>query len=152
MSAGSSSVPGGNAYGDIVDELRWATGASRTTLRLDAPGTVFPVVAEALAPGVGSISDDTSINLRRAATFRFLEREQRNLVQADCTTGELAAPPELVELYGVKAQMLAPIVRKGRLVGIVSVHYLPSGREWSENDVAALDDAVRHVVQELERL
>jgi GAF domain-containing protein len=41
--------------------------------------------------------------------------------------------------------MLAPLVRDGRLIGIISVHYAPSTREWTEEDVAALDDAARRV-------
>jgi GAF domain-containing protein len=133
-----------------VEELLERTGATRTTLRLDRPGAVFPVAAEALAPGARSIRDETGIDLRKAATVQFLEREQRNLIQGDCGAGDYPAPPELIELYGVKAQMLAPIVRDGRLAGIVSVHYAPSTREWSAGDVEALDDAARRVLEELE--
>lgn len=135
----------------IVEELLEATGASRVTIRLDAPDVVFPVVAEALAPGVRSIRGDDSIDLRRAATFRFLERELRQLVQSDCLAGEHPAPRELVELYGVRAQMLAPILRGGRLVGIVSVHDAARPREWGEGETAALNDAVERARVELER-
>src|SRR3990172_9564471 len=91
-------------------ELLEATRASRVTLRLDTPGEVFPVVAEALAPGVRSIRSATEIDLRKAGTFQFLAREWRLLIQADCLVDEPVAPPELIELYGVRAQMLAPIV------------------------------------------
>ena len=110
---------------------------------------MFPVVAEALGPGARSIAGDSSIDLRAAATFKFLEREQRNLIQEDCAAGESPAPPELIEFYGVKAQMLAPIVRDGQLVGIVSVHYAPATREWTEEDVGALEDATRRVTEAL---
>jgi len=132
-------------FQEIVEELRERTGATRTTLRLDTPGDVFPVVAEALAAEARSIRGETAIDLRRAATFQFLDRERRNLVQSDCAAGDFPAPPELIELYGVKAQMLAPIVGGDRLVGIVSVHYAPSTREWSDEDVAALDEAARRI-------
>jgi maleate isomerase len=132
----------------VLDELREATAASRVTLRLDTPGQVFPVVGEALAPGIRSIRDATEIDLRAAKTFQFLEREQRILVQNDCERGDHPAPRELIRLYGVKAQMLAPIVQDHRLVGIVSVHYAPATRRWSANDVTALEDAVARI-QEL---
>jgi maleate isomerase len=134
-----------------VEELLEATGASRATLRLDASDAVFLVVAEALAPGVRSIRDDDSIDIRRAATFRFLERELRPLVQNDCLGGEHPAPKELVDFYGVRAQMLGPIVRDGRLVGIVSVHDAAGPRQWGEQETAALNDAVKRVGVELER-
>jgi maleate isomerase len=121
--------------------LLQATGASRVTLRLDTPGEVYPVVAEACAPGVRSIKGATEIDLRRAKTFQFLERERRVLVQADCLVDEPAVPPALIELYGVRAQMLAPLVSGGRLVGIVSVHHAGWPRKWTEAEIAALEAA-----------
>jgi maleate isomerase len=135
---------------EIVEELLKQARASRVTIRLDTPGQVFPVVAEALEEGTRSIADDASIDLRASATFKFLERERRNLIQEDCAAGEFPAPPELIELYGVKAQMLAPILGDDRLVGILSVHFAPATRVWTSGDVAALDAAAARVTTELE--
>ena len=134
---------------EILEDLLRATDASRTTLRLDLPDQgpgLDTVVAEALAPGVRSLMDDTSIrNLRGVATVRFLEEHRRVLVQNDCLTGDPAPPPELIELYGVKAQMLAPVVREDRLAGVVSVHYAAGPRDWSSEDVAVLQEAAERV-------
>ena len=47
----------------IVDELRAMFDVGRCTLRRDVPGEPFPVVHEALAPGVGSLIGDTSVSL-----------------------------------------------------------------------------------------
>jgi maleate isomerase len=129
----------------ILEDLRDATVASRVTLRLDTPGHVFPVVGEALAPGIRSIRDATEIDLRAATTFQYLERELKPLIQNDCTQGSHPAPAELIEFYGVKAQMLSPVVRDDRLAGIVSVHYAPATRRWSATDIAALEDAVARI-------
>jgi GAF domain-containing protein len=129
------------SFQTVVERLLVETGASRTTLRLDAPDAVFPVVAEALAPGVGSIAADTSIDLKASPTFVFLEREHRLLVQSDLRDAAVAAPPELVAQYGVRAQIVAPIVRDRRLKGIVSVHYAPGPREWTPDDVEAVERA-----------
>ncbi len=133
------------SYDAIVQELLEATGASRVTLRLETPGQVYPVVAEALSPGVGSIREATEIDLRAARTFQFLDREHRLLVQRDCLTDEPVAPPELIELYGVRAQMLAPLVRDERLIGIVSVHHAGTPRDWTEAEIAALNGAVERI-------
>src|SRR5215208_2325652 len=139
---------------EILEDLLRATDASRTTLRLDLSDQdagLDAVVAEALAPGVRSISDDTSIrNLRGVSTVRFLEEQRRVLVQNDCLADDLAPPPELIELYGVRAQMLAPIVREDRLAGVISVHYVPGPRQWSAEDIAALREAAERVQQELD--
>ncbi len=138
----------------IMEDLLRSTESSRTTLRLDLPDQdagLDAVVAEALAPGVRSLRGDTSIrNLCDVSTVRFLETQRRLLVQNDCSADDLAPPPELIELYGVKAQMLAPIVREDRLVGVISVHHAPGPRDWSAEDVAALREAIEHVQRELD--
>ena len=144
---------GVEAFQRILDELLAATNASRTTFRLDWPEWglhVDDVAAEARKPGVASLVGQTSIDQRRAETVRWLERELRPLVQDDCSAAEHPPPAELVELYGVRAQMLAPVARDDRLVGWVSVHQTGSTRRWASEDVgaferaaAAIDDALR---------
>jgi GAF domain-containing protein len=47
--------------------------------------------------------------------------------------------------------MLAPIVREDRLVGVISVHYVPGPRDWSAEDVAALRETAERVQRELDR-
>jgi len=132
-----------------IETLLQRTGASRTTLRLDRPEGFFPVVAEALAPGIRSIADDTSIDLGASPTFQSLEHERRLLIQADLLAADPAPPTELIELYGARAQMLAPVVRDDALAGIVSVHYAQGPREWTDDDVAALEEAAAQVLAEL---
>jgi maleate isomerase len=124
-----------------VEELLRATGASRTTFRLDRPewgAHADDVFAEARAAGVESLAGNTSIRQREAATLRWLERERRILVQDDCAGADPAPPRALVELYGVRAQMLAPVEQAGELVGWLSVHENGAPRRWSDADVAAL--------------
>ena len=145
----------GASFQEIMEDLLGSADASRTTLRLDLPDQdagLDAVVAEALAPGVRSIRDDTSIrNLRDVSTVRFLEEQRRPLVQNDCLADDLAPPSELIELYSVKAQMLAPIVRDDRLIGVISVHYVPGTRDWSSEDVAALREAAERVQREVDK-
>jgi GAF domain-containing protein len=142
-------------FQEILEDLLDSTAASRTTVRLDIPSKNFhldEVAAEALAPGVRSLKDDTSINdLRKVPTYEFVEKERRILVQNDCLTADPAPPPALIDYYGVKAQMLGPVVRDDRVIGIISVHYTPGPREWSEKDVAALEDALKRVRRALEQ-
>ena len=138
------------ALQDIVDRLLEELDASRITLRLDTPGEIFPVRYEALAPGIRSIKGDTSVgDLREAKTFQWVERERRLLVQDDTLDADPPVPPALVDVYGARAQMLAPVEREGRLVGIVSVHYAPGPREWTPEDRAVLERARAGVESEL---
>jgi maleate isomerase len=136
--------PATGVYQEIVAGLLADVAASRTTLRLDVEGKNFPAVAEALAPGVPPIKQDESLDQRGAATAQWLMRTREILVQDDCATAD-PPPQALLEVYGVKAQMLAPIVDEGRVVGWISVHHTPSTRGWSERDVAALRAAAGRV-------
>src|ERR1700737_4956594 len=129
----------------VLADLLIATGASRVTLRLARPGEGFPVIAEALSPGTPSITSGVSPDLTRAPTMRYLAEHHSNLIQDDCSIAEVPPPPELLEFYGVKAQMLAPIVAGTELIGLVSVHYAPSPRHWTTEEIDALDRTAREI-------
>lgn len=139
---------------EVMEDLLKATDASRTTVRLDMPAqnlVLEKVAAEATACGVRPLKGDKSIkDLRNAVPpVRFVEENLQILVQEDCLTADLAPPSELIEHYGVKAQMLAPVVENGHLIGIISVHYTPEPRHWSEKDIVALQDAAERIEREL---
>ena len=136
----------------ILAELIETIGASRTTLRLDEAEYGFhinDVVAEAVAPGERSLRGQTSIDQRAAATAQWVEKNRRLLVQSDLSLGEPRAPDALIKLYGVHAQMLAPVEREGRLDGWISVHEARGPRNWTEQDQAALRKAVEDVLRAL---
>lgn len=125
----------------IADGLRSELRASRVTIRLANDEAEFPVVAEARNPGVQTLFGATEIDARAGATFRFVERELRPVVQDDISRHNLAPPPGFSTRYGTRAQMLAPIVAHGKLVGVVSVHQVNAPRRWSRSDLAVLERA-----------
>lgn len=132
-------------YQEVADELLRLTGGSRVTIRLERPGETLPVVAEALAPGIPSIQGPSSIDLRAAPTVRYLAETLGILVQDDLLATDTPPPPELIQQYGVRAQMLAAVGVDGKLAAIVSVHYSPGPRHWSEAEVAAIEAAAARV-------
>ena len=139
----------------VMADLLAKTNASRTTLRLDVEERGFSVnsvVAEALAPGVKSIAAERTMPQHKTQTAGYLEQHRKILVQNDCANAELQPPKELMQIYGTKAQMLAPLERGGRLAGWISVHYNPSTREWTPQDVTALEAAVASTQQELDAM
>jgi gluconolactonase len=136
----------------LVDELLQRLGASRVTLRIDdVPGEVFPVKAESLAPGVNSIAADRTIPIRESATFRWVERERRILVQDDILSSPIAPAAALTGPYRARSQMLAPVFRGDDLVGLVSVHQVGELREWTPDEVALVEGAVGRVEAALGR-
>lgn len=117
-------------------DLLSSTGADRVTVRVDSPPfnlAVDSVAAEACGPGVKSLAGDSSLDQRNLDTVRWLDSHREVLVQEDFSRPPFP-PAALLDIYGVKAQVLAPIQYGGALAGWVSVH---SGRPrpWAEHDV-----------------
>jgi len=135
-----------NEIDAILRELLSRTGASRATLRQDVPGDVFPVTHEALADGVAPITGVATPDMARQPVV--LEIQQgRQVVQEDC----LAASAEphfrtMLELYGgLRAQIVTPVVRDGRVAAIVSLHQLGRTRHWTEAEIEAARRAAEQV-------
>ncbi len=131
-----------------LERLLAATGASRTTLRMQARDGPYPVVGEARDEGVGTLVG-SPIDIRSAATFHALDRDRELLVQDDLSRADPPPPAELIEVYGARAQMLAPLERDGDLVGVISVHEAKGPRPWTEADRAALIVAADAIAAQL---
>src|SRR5262245_15288028 len=134
---------------DLLDKI----DASRTTLRLNDAAlgfSVADVAGEARLPTEKSLRGQTSINQRAAATAHWIEQHRRLLVQNDFSVRALRPPAALLQLYGVKAQMLAPVIREGRLDGGCSAHETRRVRKWSKSDQAAIVAAVDHILEVLD--
>ncbi|MBY8860252.1 aspartate/glutamate racemase family protein [Nocardia sp. CA2R105] len=140
-----------NEFQRTVEALLDATGADRTTLRIDLPKLGLQVdltAAEALRDGVRSIRRDASLDQRRLNTVEWLEKHRELLVQ-DHFRDDPQPPIALREVYGVRAQMLGPVVRDEAMAGWLSVHSLCE-REWGEADRKSLNVAVDAIAQVLD--
>jgi maleate isomerase len=131
-----------------MSELLRTTFASRTTLRMDVPEHhchVDTVCAEALAPGIPTLKLNSSIDQRSTATAQWLEANGQMLIQNDSVNADVKSPQALMSVYGVKAQMLAPLILQDRLIGWISVHYVSGTRVWGAQDITALSHAIENV-------
>ncbi|MDH6147598.1 maleate isomerase [Paraburkholderia sp. WSM4179] len=139
----------------VMATLREVTGGSRTTLRIDIPEhncNVDRVCAESVAPGIAELKLNTSLNQRSLATVQWLIATRKPLVQDDCANAEVKPPKALMEVYGVKAQMLVGLeAADGEVIGWISVHYVPGTRKWTDAEVAALQSAAGQVRTILQR-
>lgn len=137
-------------FTDDVDRLRRQLGASRIILRLETPGAFYPVVAESAADGIRSVATGPEPDFSQVATFLFVSQEQRPLIQDDCLDHPLSPPAEIVGHYGVRSQLLVPVPRGDRFVGVVGIHVAEGPRTWTDDEVAAADLFARRVGWELE--
>jgi len=122
----------------ILSDLLAATGASRVTLRRALPGEyAFPVTDEALAPGVGSLRLERTVDLRTQPVALEVAAG-RQVVQDDCATAhDDPAFHRMREVYGgLAAQIVTPVKRDGEVIGIVSLHQLATARRWTESEIA----------------
>jgi GAF domain-containing protein len=132
---------------EVVDELLSATGASRCTLRREVPGDFFPVTHEALAPGVPSIRDERTTDLRRAQVVKQLLATGDQVVQDDCASA--FDDPDFQRMLGayggLAAQIVTPVFLDGRLAAIVSLHQLGAPRAWSEEERRLAQEAAERL-------
>jgi len=131
----------------IAEDLFEAIDPGRVTIRFDTTNDPdYPVLAEARAPGMSSLTGQMSLggyrvaNIHAAPTFASLRDERNMIVQRDVR--------EFQELCGCLSQMLAPVEWKGRFVGVVSVHGIEA-RDWTEEEKAAIRGAAARVEREL---
>jgi GAF domain-containing protein len=131
----------------ILERLLAQMGASRVTLRRDLPGDyTFPVTDEALAPGVGSLREERSVDLRDQPVAREVS-SGRQVVQDDSASAhDDPAFHRMRETYGgLAAQVVTPVVVGGRVTGIVSVHDLRAPRHWTAAEVEACTAAAARI-------
>jgi GAF domain-containing protein len=132
---------------DVLQALLSSTGASRVTLREDVPGDyAFPVTHEALAPGVGSLRGERTVDLRNQPVALEVVAG-RQVVQDDCAQAfDDPAFHRMRETYGgLAAQIVTPVLSDGRVAGIVSLHQLGSPRRWTEEEIEACRAAATRV-------
>ena len=134
------------ALQETIDQLREDTHVFRTTLRTEADG--FMITCESLGEGAASLKGPVPFDLSKTDTYRWLETERTILVQEDVREGP-APPRQLYEDYGVGSQLLSGIFDGERMIGIISVHHAAETREWTGDDIAALDQATAAVTAEL---
>ena len=128
------------SFQSIVEDLLLDTGASRAMLQIADSGGGLPVVAEAVTHGARQLRNDGSEPaLLDASALKQLEGQNEILVQDDLERGDAPNGRSLIDRYGARAQVLAPLFRGDRLAGVVSVQQTSGPRPWEPQDV----DAVR---------
>lgn len=141
----------------ILKTLLKDAHASRTTLRIDLPQfgiNVNSPAAEALGPGVPSLKGKTSLDQRKSVAFGWLDKHRRLFIENDCATAtpDMAPEPEVTQVYGIRSEMLGPIIRNGQLAGVVSVHDTKGPHPWTKAEQTALEAALKKFHEQLDAL
>jgi GAF domain-containing protein len=143
LGAGDDSLAG---LERVADRLCRTLGASRVTVRL-GPSRNLPILAEALDVGVPSLARERSIDQLAAETVRWVVEHRRVLAVDDAATGTPRTPSAMVERYGLRSFLIAPVEVHGLFAGTVSVHVNETGRAWTREDEAAAASAAGDVAR-----
>ena len=136
----------------ILQGLLKETNASRTTLRIDLPQFGLNVNAPAAEALALDGMHQPSLDQRKAVAIPWLEKNRRVFVENDClnTTPDVAPEKEVTGVYGIRSEMVAPVIRKDDLTGWVSVHNVRGPHQWTTSEIAAIEAACAKVRRELE--
>jgi GAF domain-containing protein len=143
---------------DIVDRLRVATNASRTTIRLDCRALsqqLETVAAESLGDGVRSLKDEWTAGARNSAAVRWLVKNRRTFVMEDCLNPwapEVAPEDYVIQRYGIRSELIRGVFRGDDLIGVVSVHYTPGTRSWDDAELGMIERACNEVLVTVEQV
>ena len=120
---------------DSLDEIAQrtlsATDASRVTIRLESVD--FDVAAEALTPGIPSVKGSRP---NRAAIL-VVDRVLRGETVIANEVEQHLAPDDPRARYQITAEIVTPILRGAKCVGVLSVHDSTRMRDWDPRQVRA---------------
>lgn len=137
---------------ELVDELREDLAVGRVTLRDASVLADFRVTFEATAEGVRTIGDDRAVDVARQPVVQQLLNGRGMVIQADARA-ELDDPAfhQMLDNYGIDAQIVAAIHLGGHVAALLSVHHGGGRRDWSEAEVERVKQAVTAIEQIFER-
>lgn len=146
------------AFRRVAEHLRTGTGASRTTIRVDCAPLdleMETVVVESRDPSARALEGQRTPAVREGAAVRWLAKHRRTFVMEDCLDPwdpEVAPEDYVIELYGIRSEMVAGVFRGADMVGIISVHHTRGARSWSDEEVAMIESACDDVLAILDKL
>lgn len=138
----------------LLEHLR----VSRVTLRRH-PDAHFPVTQEALAPGVLSARGvRTELRPENSPVFNRISQTRSRVVEQDCQraarlTPDFAAPSfvEMMATYGgLRAFVVEPLLIKGEVIALLSVHDLADPRSWTSQEIDDVACAARRILDIIE--
>jgi GAF domain-containing protein len=123
-----------------MEQLLLTTGVSRAVLHLDNGQSVFVIAAEAVQHSQLQIRHDEAAARACNAETRTALQRQVDLVMAHDLPESPASGLAPDAPGGLRARMLAPLIRMGQLTGAIALH-AGAQRPWSPADQDAMHAA-----------
>ncbi len=141
-----------------VEQIRYVLNADRAIIYQFNPGVWDgEIIAESLAEGsspiIGEVIDDPCFRERHIQSYK----DGRVQVQAisdiykELTMPNAQCYIEMLEKYAVKANLIAPIINRGELIGLMIVHHCQAPHDWQPGEIDLFKQLVTQVGYALEQ-
>jgi methyl-accepting chemotaxis protein PixJ len=127
-------------YKTSVRELRQALKTDRVVIyKFDKNNWDGTVIAESVAAGLpkmtGEYFDDPCFKERHLETYKDGRVRAIANIYQDSSLKNAACYIKMLEKYGVKANLIAPIIASEELVGLLIAHQCDNPRNWLQPDI-----------------
>jgi methyl-accepting chemotaxis protein PixJ len=143
-------------YKTSVRELRQALKTDRVVIyNFDKSKWDGTVVAESVAPGLpkmtGEYFDDPCFKERHVETYKDGRIRAIANIYQDSSLKNAACYIKMLEKYGVKANLIAPIIVSEELAGLLIAHQCDNPRNWQQPDIDLFKQIATQVGYALEQ-
>lgn len=123
-----------------VREIRQALQTDRVIIyKFDPETWQGVVVAESLTPNFSKMTgveiDDPCFREKHLETYKNGRMRVINNIYDDPNLANANCYIKMLEKFEVKANLIAPIVRQGDLIGLLIAHHCDSPRMWQKNEI-----------------
>jgi GAF domain-containing protein len=125
----------------IIESLLLATAASRAVLHVVRTDGGFEIRAEAVQHGQRQIRHHPDLGALVAPPADLFKGDKDLIVENDVAQAPASGSSLQADSCRIRAQMLVPLVRQGRLAGVISLHQAGEARRWGAANRDALLDA-----------
>ncbi|WP_088239428.1 methyl-accepting chemotaxis protein [Calothrix rhizosoleniae] len=141
-----------------VEQIRYALNADRTIIYQFNPENCHgKVIAESLAADCSSILgeeiDDPCLRERHEQSDQDGKVQVKAIsdIYKELTMTNAQCYIEMLEKYAVKANLIAPIMNRGELVGLMIVHHCQAPHNWQQKEIDLFKQLVTQVGYALEQ-
>jgi methyl-accepting chemotaxis protein PixJ len=123
-----------------VREIRQAINTDRVVFyQFDLKTLEGTIVAESVVAGfpkmMGVEIDDPCFRDRHAETYKDGRVRAINNIYQDPSLKNAACYVKMLEKFAVKANLVAPVIKQGQLMGLLIAHHCDSPRVWQPSDI-----------------
>ncbi|ARV62408.1 chemotaxis protein [Nostocales cyanobacterium HT-58-2] len=143
-------------YKTSVREVRQVMKTDRILIYKFNPETLDgDVVAESVTAGLprmlGVQIDDPCFRERHAETYKDGRVRAISNIYQDSNLSNAACYIKMLEKFAVKANLVAPIITEGQLVGLMIAHHCDSPRNWQPSEIDIFKQLATQVGYALEQ-